>query len=266
MRAESRAAGRREAGPRPAHLPDQRRRQLAPRDRTSPRNWSPWFITAQRPAERRRLRTGFETADLVITSYGTTCRRGTAHPVRVGRPHSRRSAKHQDADRQADPAVRVCVAQPHRPDRHARRTGWPSCGASCASSTRPYLGGKRLSAGNTSSHRALQRRRTHARTAAWCSPSCCAVSNRTRPSSPTCRKRTRWWSTARSRPNKRCSTKNRQRCARRHQPLGDGIQRRGMVLALLTKLKQIANHPAHFLKAARPARRAQRSSSRASPK
>ncbi len=28
----------------------------------------------------------------------------------------------------------------------------------------------------------------------------------------------------------------------------DGIQRRGMVLALLTKLKQIANHPAHFLK------------------
>lgn len=28
----------------------------------------------------------------------------------------------------------------------------------------------------------------------------------------------------------------------------DGIQRRGMVLALLTKLKQICNHPAHFLK------------------
>jgi len=32
----------------------------------------------------------------------------------------------------------------------------------------------------------------------------------------------------------------------------DGIQRRGMVLALLTKLKQIANHPAHFLKQAGP--------------
>jgi SNF2 family DNA or RNA helicase len=28
----------------------------------------------------------------------------------------------------------------------------------------------------------------------------------------------------------------------------DGIQRRGMVLALLTKLKQICNHPAHYLK------------------
>jgi SNF2 family DNA or RNA helicase len=28
----------------------------------------------------------------------------------------------------------------------------------------------------------------------------------------------------------------------------DGIQRRGLVLALLTKLKQITNHPAHFLK------------------
>ncbi len=28
----------------------------------------------------------------------------------------------------------------------------------------------------------------------------------------------------------------------------DGIQRRGMILALLTKLKQICNHPAHFLK------------------
>ena len=28
----------------------------------------------------------------------------------------------------------------------------------------------------------------------------------------------------------------------------DGIQRRGMVLALLTKLKQLCNHPAHYLK------------------
>jgi SNF2 family DNA or RNA helicase len=28
----------------------------------------------------------------------------------------------------------------------------------------------------------------------------------------------------------------------------DGIQRRGLVLALLTKLKQITNHPAHYLK------------------
>ena len=31
-----------------------------------------------------------------------------------------------------------------------------------------------------------------------------------------------------------------------------GIQRRGQVLALLTKLKQIANHPAHYLKQAGP--------------
>jgi SNF2 family DNA or RNA helicase len=32
----------------------------------------------------------------------------------------------------------------------------------------------------------------------------------------------------------------------------DGIQRRGLVLALLTKLKQITNHPAHFLKESGP--------------
>ncbi len=32
----------------------------------------------------------------------------------------------------------------------------------------------------------------------------------------------------------------------------EGIQRRGMVLALLTKLKQICNHPAHYLKEAGP--------------
>jgi SNF2 family DNA or RNA helicase len=32
----------------------------------------------------------------------------------------------------------------------------------------------------------------------------------------------------------------------------DGIQRRGLVLALLTKLKQITNHPAHFLKESEP--------------
>jgi SNF2 family DNA or RNA helicase len=32
----------------------------------------------------------------------------------------------------------------------------------------------------------------------------------------------------------------------------DGIQRRGLVLALLTKLKQITNHPAHFLKEGGP--------------
>jgi SNF2 family DNA or RNA helicase len=32
----------------------------------------------------------------------------------------------------------------------------------------------------------------------------------------------------------------------------DGIQRRGLVLALLTKLKQITNHPAHFLKQTGP--------------
>ena len=32
----------------------------------------------------------------------------------------------------------------------------------------------------------------------------------------------------------------------------DGIQRRGLVLALLTKLKQIANHPAHYLKQEEP--------------
>ena len=32
----------------------------------------------------------------------------------------------------------------------------------------------------------------------------------------------------------------------------DGIQRRGLVLALLTRLKQITNHPAHFLKEAGP--------------
>ena len=32
----------------------------------------------------------------------------------------------------------------------------------------------------------------------------------------------------------------------------DGIQRRGLVLALLTKLKQITNHPAHFLKQTEP--------------
>jgi len=32
----------------------------------------------------------------------------------------------------------------------------------------------------------------------------------------------------------------------------DGIQRRGMVLALLTKLKQVCNHPAHYLKESDP--------------
>jgi SNF2 family DNA or RNA helicase len=32
----------------------------------------------------------------------------------------------------------------------------------------------------------------------------------------------------------------------------DGIQRRGLVLALLTRLKQITNHPAHFLKQSEP--------------
>jgi SNF2 family DNA or RNA helicase len=32
----------------------------------------------------------------------------------------------------------------------------------------------------------------------------------------------------------------------------DGIQRRGLVLSLLTKLKQICNHPAHFLKQPKP--------------
>ncbi|MCB0122379.1 MAG: DEAD/DEAH box helicase [Caldilineaceae bacterium] len=32
----------------------------------------------------------------------------------------------------------------------------------------------------------------------------------------------------------------------------DGIQRRGMVLALLTKLKQLCNHPAHYLKESGP--------------
>ena len=34
----------------------------------------------------------------------------------------------------------------------------------------------------------------------------------------------------------------------------DGIQRRGLVLGLLTKLKQICNHPAHFLKQDQPLR------------
>jgi SNF2 family DNA or RNA helicase len=32
----------------------------------------------------------------------------------------------------------------------------------------------------------------------------------------------------------------------------DGIQRRGLVLSLLTKLKQVCNHPAHYLKQAEP--------------
>ena len=36
----------------------------------------------------------------------------------------------------------------------------------------------------------------------------------------------------------------------------DGIQRRGLVLSLLTRLKQICNHPAHLFEAGHPLTRA----------
>ena len=77
--------------------------------------------------------------------------------------------------------------------------------------------------------------------------SCCAGASRIRRSRPSCRPRPRPTSSSRSPPSRSRST--RRWCARRWPRSADaeGIARRGLVLKLLTALKQITNHPAQYL-------------------
>ncbi len=86
-------------------------------------------------------------------------------------------------------------------------------------------------------------------------PSCSGARRATRPSPPTCRRRPRPTGSCPSPSSRRPSTgPSPTRCwPRSRRP--QGMARRGLVLKLLTALKQICNHPAQYLAPGRAARR-----------
>ena len=169
---------------------------------------------------------------------------------RVGHGRARRGAGDQEPGHpggQGGPR-RCAPGRSWRSPARRSRTASPSCGRSSTPSTRACsaaASGSATASPCRSSATATARPRPGC--AASPSRSCCAAPRPTGRWSPTCPTRSSR-SPAPGSPASRpcCTSTSSTSCSPTPRPRA-GMRRRGLVLAALTRLKQICNHPAHAL-------------------